>query len=126
MAFVVRFTPPSLSSQQYDEVIKRLEAAGEGSPKGRLFAVAFGPTDALHVSDVWDTRENFDRFGHVPLFLQRISEVVEKVELVRNSLQPKPIRRDGLRMSAKILQCVAKIVIYARVARIDHERFAEF
>ena len=63
MAFVVRFTPPSLSSQQYDLVIKRLEAAGEGSPKGRLFAVAFGPTDALRVSDVWDTQENFDRFG---------------------------------------------------------------
>jgi hypothetical protein len=63
MAFVVRFTPPSLTSQQYDEVIKRLEAAGQGSPKGRLFAVAFGPTDALRVSDIWDTQENFDRFA---------------------------------------------------------------
>jgi hypothetical protein len=63
MAFVVRFTPPSLSSQQYDEIIKGLEAAGEGSPKGRLFAVAFGSTDALRVSDVWDTQENFDRFA---------------------------------------------------------------
>jgi len=63
MPFVVRFTPPSLSSQQYDEVIKRLEAAGEGSPKGRLFAVAFGSKDALRVSDIWDTQENFDRFA---------------------------------------------------------------
>ncbi len=63
MAFVVHFTPPSLSSAQYDEVIKRLEAAGEGSPKGRLFAVAFGSGDALRVTDVWDTQENFDRFG---------------------------------------------------------------
>jgi hypothetical protein len=63
MSLLVRFTPPSLSSQQYDEIIKRLKAAGEGSPKGRLFAVAFGPANALHVSDVWDTRENFDRFG---------------------------------------------------------------
>jgi len=63
MAFVVRFTPPSLSSEQYDDLIKRLAAAGEGSPKGRLFAVAFGPTDALQVSDVWDTQENFDHFA---------------------------------------------------------------
>jgi hypothetical protein len=63
MAFVVRFTPPSLTSQQYDEVIKRLEAAGQGSPQGRLFAVAFGPADALRVSDIWDTQENFDRFA---------------------------------------------------------------
>jgi hypothetical protein len=63
MSFVVRFTPPSLTSQQYDEVIQRLEAAGAGSPQGRLFAVAFGPKDQLRVSDVWDTRENFDRFA---------------------------------------------------------------
>ncbi len=63
MSFVVRFNPPSLSSQQYDEVIKRLEAAGAGAPQGRLLGVAFGPKDALHVSDVWDSRENFDRFG---------------------------------------------------------------
>lgn len=63
MAIVVRFTPPSLSAQQYDEIIQRLEAAGSGSPQGRLFGVAFGPHEALRVSDVWDTRENFDRFA---------------------------------------------------------------
>jgi hypothetical protein len=63
MSFVVRFTPPSLSSQQYDEVIKRLEAAGAGAPPGRIFGIAFGPQDQLRVSDVWDTRENFDRFA---------------------------------------------------------------
>ena len=63
MSFVVRFVPKSMSSQQYDEVIKRLDAAGAGSPKGRLFHVAFGPLDALRVSDVWDSMENFDRFG---------------------------------------------------------------
>jgi hypothetical protein len=63
MSFVVRFNPPSLSSQQYDEIVKRLEAAGAGSPRGRLIAVAYGPHDELRVSDVWDTQENFDRFA---------------------------------------------------------------
>jgi hypothetical protein len=63
MSFVVRFVPKSMSAQQYDQVIKRLEAAGAGSPPGRLFHVAFGPLDALRVSDVWDTHENFERFG---------------------------------------------------------------
>lgn len=63
MSFVVRFTPKSMSSKQYDEVMKRLEAAGAGSPEGRLYHVAFGSRDALRVSDIWDTRENFDRFG---------------------------------------------------------------
>ena len=63
MSFVVRFAPKSMSSTQYDEVLRRLEAAGAGSPKGRLYHVAFGSRDALRVSDIWDTRENFDRFG---------------------------------------------------------------
>jgi hypothetical protein len=63
MPFVVRFVPKSMSSQQYDDVIKRLNAAGAGAPKGRLFHVAFGSPDALRVSDIWDTHENFDRFG---------------------------------------------------------------
>ena len=63
MSFVVRFVPKSMSSGQYDQVIKRLEAAGAGSPKGRLFHVAFGSRDALRVSDIWETREDFDRFG---------------------------------------------------------------
>ena len=61
--FVVRFTPKSMSTSSYDEVIKRLEAAGAASPQGRLFHVAFGDRDALRVSDVWDTHENFERFG---------------------------------------------------------------
>jgi len=63
MPFVVRFVPKSMSSQQYDEVIKRLDAAGAGSPQGRIFHVAFGDPDALRVSDIWDTKENFERFG---------------------------------------------------------------
>jgi len=63
MPFVVRFVPKNMSSQKYDEVIKRLDAAGAGAPQGRLFHVAFGSLDALRVSDIWDTQENFDRFG---------------------------------------------------------------
>ena len=63
MALVIRFTPQSMSTAKYDEVISKLNAAGAGSPKGRLFHVAFGPHEALHVSDVWDTQANFEAFG---------------------------------------------------------------
>jgi hypothetical protein len=63
MAYVVRFTPQSMSTQKYDEIIKRLEAAGAGAPEGRLFHVAFGDPNALNVSDIWDTKENFEKFG---------------------------------------------------------------
>ncbi len=61
--FVVRFTPQSMTAARYDEVIQRLEAVGAGSPQGRLAHVAFGDPEALRVSDVWDTHENFERFG---------------------------------------------------------------
>ena len=63
MAIVVRFTPKSMSTAQYDEILSKLDAAGAGAPQGRLFGVAFGPHDALLVSDVWDSQESFDRFG---------------------------------------------------------------
>lgn len=63
MAFVVRFVPKSMSTQKYDEILRRLEAAGAGAPQGRLYHVAFGDPNELRVSDIWDTRENFERFG---------------------------------------------------------------
>ena len=63
MPFVVRFTPAGMPTTKYDEIIRRLEAAGAGAPKGRLYHVAFGDPNALRVSDVWDTHENFEAFG---------------------------------------------------------------
>ena len=36
---------------------------GAGAPQGRLYHVAFGDPNELRVSDIWDTRENFERFG---------------------------------------------------------------
>lgn len=65
MALLVRFIPKEMSTTKYNEVLSKLSAAGAGAPKGRLFHVAFGPHDALRVSDVWDTQENFERFGQV-------------------------------------------------------------
>jgi len=63
MAFVVRFTPKAMNTAKYDEIIKRLNAAGAGAPQGRLFHVAFGDPNELRVSDIWDSHENFERFG---------------------------------------------------------------
>lgn len=62
MAVVMRFAPAGFTAARYEEVIKRLEAAGAGNPPGRLYHVCFGDKDNLRVSDIWDTRENFDKF----------------------------------------------------------------
>jgi hypothetical protein len=63
MAFVIRFAPHAMSAAKYDEVIKRLKAAGAGMPAGRLFHVCFGDKESLRVSDIWDSIENFEKFG---------------------------------------------------------------
>jgi hypothetical protein len=63
MAILLRFKPEGMTSAKYSEVVRKLEAAGEGSPAGRIFHVAFGDQDNLYVSDIWDSRESFERFG---------------------------------------------------------------
>lgn len=63
MAVVLRFTPTGMTEALYGECIKRLEAAGAGSPPGRLYHVCFGDKNNLRVSDIWDTRENFETFS---------------------------------------------------------------
>ena len=63
MAITVRFTPESMSASKYDACIRRLEQAGAGAPKGRLYHVCYGSKDDLRVLDVWESSESFDEFG---------------------------------------------------------------
>ncbi len=63
MAIVIRFTSQGMNAAKYDEIIRRLEAAGAGAPAGRLYHVCFGDKENLRVSDIWDSMENFEEFG---------------------------------------------------------------
>ncbi len=65
MAISVYFQSENMSTQKYDEVVKRLQAAGAGSPKGRTYHVAFGDPNQLQVFDIWESQETFDAFGAV-------------------------------------------------------------
>ncbi len=40
-----------------------MEIAGEGNPKGRLYHTCFGSKNELNVVDIWDSIENFNKFG---------------------------------------------------------------
>ena len=74
MAISVKFTPKSMSAAKYDECIKRLEQAGAGAPKGRLYHVCYGNSDDIRVFDVWDSSESFDKFGQTLMpILQELS-----------------------------------------------------
>jgi hypothetical protein len=64
MSIVVRFNPTSLTSEKYDETIQRLEeAVVEFPPEGLDYHVCFGSEGSLRVSEIWDSREQFQAFG---------------------------------------------------------------
>lgn len=63
MALGFYFHSEGMTTEKYDSVIKQLEAAGQGSPKGRVHHSCFGPPDGLMVYDVWTSQEEFDAFG---------------------------------------------------------------
>jgi hypothetical protein len=52
-----------MTTEQYDEINRRLEAAGAGRPKGLLFHSCFGESGGLSVYDVWESQEDFEAFG---------------------------------------------------------------
>ncbi len=64
MSIVVRFAPVgAMSFQQYDETVRRLEAMGGFPPDGLQFHVCFGSEGNIRVSEIWDSREQFQAFG---------------------------------------------------------------
>lgn len=63
MSILVRFSPPSATRGQYDESIRRLEEQGDFPPDGAEYHCAFFVDGNLRVSEVWDSREQFEAFG---------------------------------------------------------------
>jgi hypothetical protein len=63
VSLVIRFSPPSLTAEQYDEVVRRLTDKGVFPADGLDYELCFGSDDNLKVSQVWDTQEQLDAFG---------------------------------------------------------------
>jgi len=63
MSIVARFNPTNLTTEKYDESIRRLKEAGEFPPDGLEYHVFFGSEGSLRVSEIWDSREQMDAFG---------------------------------------------------------------
>ena len=63
MSILARFTPTSLTFQQYEESLRRLQEVGDWPPDGLDYHVFFGPEGNLRVSEIWDSREQFEAFG---------------------------------------------------------------
>ena len=63
MSIVVRFSPASLTAEQYDESVRRLTDASAFPPEGMNYHVCFGTDGNLRVSEIYDSREQFVAFG---------------------------------------------------------------
>jgi hypothetical protein len=71
---LARFTPASnVTTEQYDETIRRLEKVGDWPPEGLDYHVAFKSDGKFRVSEIWDSREQFEAFG------QRLMPVLDEV-----------------------------------------------
>jgi hypothetical protein len=61
---LARFTAaPEVTSEQYDETLRRLEKSGDWLPDGLEYHVAFRSNGNFRVSEIWDSRKQLDAFG---------------------------------------------------------------
>ncbi len=64
MSIVVRFNPTNLTAEKYDESTRQLEKADvEFPPDGLEYHICFGSEGNMRVSEIWDSREQFEAFG---------------------------------------------------------------
>ena len=63
MSVLVRFSPPSMTSQQYDAILARLYEEGIQPAPGLELEVCFGSGDQMKVSLLFDSQEDLDAFG---------------------------------------------------------------
>jgi hypothetical protein len=64
MSMLARFSPASpTTTDQYDESMRRLEAEGNWPPDGLEYHCSFIADGQVRVSEIWDSREQFEAFG---------------------------------------------------------------
>jgi hypothetical protein len=63
VSVLIRFSPPSLTTKEYDQAVSRLYEQGVLPAEGLDYEICFGSEGNLKVSQVWDTREQMEAFG---------------------------------------------------------------
>ena len=60
---LIRFAPPSLTAEQYDSAVRRLNEEGVFPADGLDYEICFGSDGHLKVSQVWDSQKQLEAFG---------------------------------------------------------------
>ncbi len=63
MSVLVRFSPPSMTAEQYDAILARLYEEGIHPAEGLELEVCFGSGDQMKVSVLFDSMDAFEKFG---------------------------------------------------------------
>jgi hypothetical protein len=63
MSILARFSPPSMTADQYDAIVARLYKEGIHPADGLELEVCFGSGDQMKVSILFDSMAAFERFG---------------------------------------------------------------
>ena len=63
MSILVRFSPPSMTAEQYDAIVARLYEEGIHPAEGLELEVCFGSGDRMKVSVLFDSMDAFEKFG---------------------------------------------------------------
>jgi hypothetical protein len=85
MSILVRFTgAPTVTGEKYDETLRRLESQGDFPPEGLEYHVAFESGGNFRVSEIWDSREQFEKFGErlMPVLSETGIELAGEPEIV--------------------------------------------
>ena len=79
MALGFYFAHGGFTPDKYGKVIKQLDAAGAGAPKGRTLHVALESNGEIQVFDLWESQKDFEAFGEtlLPLLAQAGIELNE-------------------------------------------------
>jgi len=75
MSILVRFSPPSMTAEQYDSILARLTEEGIQPAPGLELEVCYGAGDQMKVSLLFDSQEELDAFG------ERLAPILEEMKL---------------------------------------------
>lgn len=73
-----------MTAERYDAVLPTIEASGEWPPNGLEYHVAFAAGGSFRVSEVWDSREQFEAFGErlMPILTEGGVELAGPPEII--------------------------------------------
>lgn len=67
MAVVVTVEIPNATTQQYDQVVEKMDLGGKAAPHGMHHVCADDGAGGLFVCDVWDSAEAFQEFAETKI-----------------------------------------------------------